>query len=127
MVRDGNYDPRDLKGKKAKKAKVEPTDVEFLELFPQSWPTENPRDGLLNAKQIQDVLTAEGFDKNCSAEKRDLLMKQKKLEVITGLPRGEILAGLPAAVAAYKQWREGNICLEKATRLRKAAPKYDGS
>jgi hypothetical protein len=128
MVLEPSCDPKDLKGRKSSKKQGNlPTEAELMSLFPKEWPQESPREGLLSTKQLQDALSSDGYDKTEATNLRDQFEKMEKLAVLRGGPHGEILAGLPAAVEAYKKWREGNACLEKAKRPRKAAPKYDGS
>lgn len=119
MIPDPDSDPEDLKQPKsrASKAGIEPSAEEFLALFPKSWPEGNLEKALLSSAELQAAFAKSGWDKNTVPAVRKRLEGEGKIGVVTGLPRGKILVGLPDTVAAFNKHRETNW--EKGAKRRK--------
>lgn len=108
MIRDNNLDPTRLKQPGNRKSKVGhgPNEEEFLSLFPKTWPEDNPGKALLSSAQMRALFSRRGWDKALVPDVRDEYEQKKKIRVLTGLPRNQILAGLPEAVAAFERDRK---------------------
>lgn len=83
----------------------DPSESEFISLLPTTWPPDNPRQGLHSNAELQKLFKKHHYDKNSLAAIRDQLESQRKIGVVRGLPRNQVLVGTcKAAVAFNEHW-----------------------
>jgi hypothetical protein len=108
MVRDDNADPKKLRQPRRTttgKTGRMPTEKEFTELFPKSWPEWEPEKGLLSNSDLRRLFTENDWDKTTVPQCRAEYGNSSQLEFLTGLPKGKILGGRTSAIHAYKKHR----------------------
>lgn len=119
LRRDNDLDPAALKRPRKGAKRAAPIPDHVISAFPKNWPADNPRKGLLSSSELADWCVKEGYDKTGVKACRDSLEKAGHIRVLSGLPKNQVLAGIPRAVRAFEEHQK-EIQEGKPARKRKA-------